>query len=61
MEITSFLNPALTTINSPSKHMGEHTAEYLVKQIKNKSLEIERTELTAELIVRETTEKAPKS
>lgn len=60
MEIVRFLSPAMTTINSPSKRMGEHAAEYILKQIKDKSLDIERIELTAELIIRETTGKAPK-
>ena len=60
MEIIPFLSPALTTVNSPSKRMGSHAAQYILKQIKNKSLDIERIELTAELIARETTGKAPK-
>ncbi|MEH6458248.1 MAG: LacI family DNA-binding transcriptional regulator [Cocleimonas sp.] len=59
MEIIPFLSPALTTVNAPSKRMGSHAAAYILKQIQNKSLDIERTELTAELIVRETTGVAP--
>lgn len=59
MEIVRFLSPAMTTINSPSRRMGTHAAEYILEQIQNKSLDIERVELTAELIVRETTGKAP--
>ena len=60
MEIIPYLSPALTTVNSPSKRMGSHAAEYIVQQIQNKTLEIIRTELTAELIIRETTGTAPK-
>lgn len=60
MEIVPFLSPALTTINSPSKRMGSHAADYILNQIQNKTLDIERTELTAELIIRETTGIAPK-
>lgn len=60
MEITRFLSPSMTTINSPSKRMGAHAAEYILKQIQNKSLAIERIELTAELIIRETTGKVPR-
>lgn len=60
MEIIPFLSPALTTVNSPSRRMGTQAADYIIKQIQNKSLDIERTELTAELIVRETTGPAPK-
>jgi len=59
MKIIPFLSPALTTVNSPSKRMGAHAAEYILKQIQNKTLDIERIELTAELIIRETTGKAP--
>lgn len=60
MEIIPFLSPALTTVNSPSKRMGSHAAKYILKQIEDKTLDIERIELTAELIVRDTTAKAPK-
>ena len=59
MELTRFLSPALTTINSPSKRMGRYAAEYILEQIMNKTTEVKRIELTAELIVRETTGKAP--
>ncbi len=59
MELTRFLSPALTTINSPSKRMGEHAAEYILEQIQNKSTELKRIELTAELVIRETTGKVP--
>jgi LacI family transcriptional regulator len=60
MEIVPFLSPALTTINSPSRRMGARAAEYILKQIQNKSLDIERIEFTAELIIRETTGIVPK-
>lgn len=60
MEITRFISPALTTINSPSKRMGEFAAEYILEQIQEKTLDLKRIEVTAELIVRETTGKAPK-
>jgi LacI family transcriptional regulator len=49
------LSPQLTTVNAPSRRMGEQAAEYLLKQIENKSAEIEHIELEAELIVREST------
>ena len=60
MELTRFLSPALTTINSPSKRMGEHAAEYILEQIQNKTTAVKRVELEAKLIIRETTGKAPK-
>jgi len=59
MEIIPFLSPALTTVNSPSRRMGAKAAEYILNQIQNKLLNIERTELTAELIIRDTTGPAP--
>lgn len=59
MEIIPFLSPALTTVNSPSRRMGAKAAEYILDQIQNKSLIVERVELTAELIIRETTGPAP--
>jgi len=59
MEIIPFLSPALTTVNAPSRRMGALAAEYILEQIQNKSNELQRTELTAELIVRETSGKAP--
>lgn len=60
MELTRFLSPALTTINSPSKRMGEHAAEYILEQIQNKTTDVKRVELEAKLIIRETTGIAPK-
>lgn len=59
MEIIPFLSPALTTVNSPSKRMGVHAAEYILNQIRDKTLDVKHTELKAELIVRETTGPAP--
>lgn len=47
------LSPQLTTVNAPSRRMGEQAAEYLLKQIENKSAEIEHIELEAQLIIRE--------
>ncbi|MGK0271193.1 MAG: LacI family transcriptional regulator [Cocleimonas sp.] len=60
MEIIPFLSPALTTVNAPSRRMGSHAAEYILKQIENKSLDVERLELNAELIIRDTTGQAQK-
>ncbi|MEB8433518.1 LacI family DNA-binding transcriptional regulator [Cocleimonas sp. KMM 6892] len=60
IEILPFLKPSLTTINSPSRRMGEKAADYILQQIKDKTNIIERIELEAELIVRETTGPAPK-
>jgi LacI family transcriptional regulator len=61
LEILPFLTPSLTTVNSPSRRMGEKAAEYLIKQIQNGTSSIEHIELQADLIVRETTGPAPKS
>lgn len=61
MGIIPFLDPALTTVNAPSRRMGTKAAEYILKQIKNNSTEIERVELNAELIIRDTTGLAPKN
>lgn len=60
IEILPFLKPALTTLNSPSRRMGEKAAEYILNQIKNKTKNIERIELDVELIIRDTTGPAPK-
>lgn len=60
IEILPYLKPSLTTVNSPSGRMGEKAADYLIEQIRNKTLSIERTELEADLVVRETTGKARK-
>ena len=55
MELTTALSPALTTVNSPSKKMGAHAAQYLISEIESPDHEIKRIELSAELIVRDTT------
>lgn len=57
MEIIPFLKPSLTTVNSPSKRMGEQAAEFMLRQLESDELSIERIELDADLIVRETTSK----
>lgn len=36
IEILPFLKPSLTTINSPSRRMGENAADYILRQIENK-------------------------
>lgn len=59
MGIIPFLSPALTTVNSPSRRMGAKAGEYILNQIKNKSNQLERIELNAELIIRDTTSFAP--
>jgi len=59
IEILPFLKPSITTINSPSRRMGEKAADYILQQIKDKTNNVERIELEAELIVRETTGPAP--
>ncbi len=55
LEMIPYLSPALTTVNSPSKRMGEMAAEYILKQLEADDPSIERIELEAELVVRETT------
>ena len=57
LEMIAYLSPALTTINSPSKRMGDHAADYLIKHIQNENSEVERVELQADLIIRDTTTK----
>lgn len=59
MGIIPFLSPALTTVNSPSRRMGTKAAEYILDQIQNKTTDIKRVELNAELIIRDTTGLAP--
>lgn len=49
------LSPQLTTVNAPSRRMGEQAAVYLLKQIENKDAGIQHIELEAQLIVREST------
>ncbi len=64
IEILPFLKPSLTTLNSPSRRMGEKAADYILRQIENKkngkTVNVERIELNAELIIRDTTGPAPK-
>ncbi|MGB0845603.1 MAG: LacI family DNA-binding transcriptional regulator [Thiolinea sp.] len=55
LEIIGVLHPALTTMNSPSRRMGMHAAEYLLRQIKAGTNSVERLQLQTDLIVRETT------
>jgi LacI family transcriptional regulator len=55
MEIIPSLLPKLTTVNSPSRRMGLHAAKYLLRRLRQDTRQIERIELHAELIVRETT------
>jgi len=58
LEIIHALSPALTTVNAPSRRMGYYAADYLLRQFNatdSASHSIERLELDAELIVRETT------
>lgn len=55
LEIISVLSPALTTMHAPSRRMGAHAADYLMRQIKAGTNDVERVELQTELIVRETT------
>ncbi len=60
LELIAYLSPALTTINSPSKRMGDQAADYLIRQIQNEKISIERKELKADLIIRDTTAKVSK-
>lgn len=55
MEMIPFLQPALTTVNSPSRRMGQCAADYMIRQVQQDSIGIERIELSADLIIRETT------
>jgi LacI family transcriptional regulator len=55
LEIIPVLSPALTTMNSPSRRMGAQAADYLLHQIKAGTNSVQRIELQADLIVRETT------
>jgi len=55
LEIISVLSPALTTMHSPSRRMGALAAEYLIQQIQAGTNDVERVEIQADLIVRETT------
>ena len=60
LELIAYLSPALTTINSPSKRMGDQAADYLIRQIQNEKTSMERKELKADLIIRDTTAKVSK-
>ena len=60
IEILPFLKPSLTTMNSPSRRMGEKAADYILRQIMDKTNNVEHIELEAELIIRDTTGPAPK-
>nr|CAA6816673.1 MAG: Transcriptional regulator, LacI family [uncultured Thiotrichaceae bacterium] len=55
LEIISVLSPALTTMHAPSRRMGAQAAEYLIQQIQAGTNDVERVEIQADLIVRETT------
>ncbi len=64
IELLPFLTPSLTTLNSPSRRMGEKAADYILRQIENKKngkpTNIDRIELEAALIIRDTTGPAPR-
>ncbi len=55
LEMLAVLHPALTTMNSPSRRMGMRAADYLLRQIKAGTRQVERLELATELIVGGTT------
>jgi len=55
LELLTVINPALTTMNSPSRRMGTRAADYIIEQINTNTRTIERIELSTDLIVRETT------
>ena len=55
LEITAALSPGLTTINVPSRRMGQMAARYLLDCIADNSRELVRIELPVDLIVRQTT------
>ena len=56
LDMSSQINPTLTTIHVPSAEMGENAAEYLVAQIRQQPLE-PPAEIETKLMVRETTAK----
>ncbi len=56
LDMSSQINPTLTTIHVPSAEMGENAAEYLVAQIRQEVLELP-AEIETKLMVRETTAK----
>ncbi len=56
LDMSSQINPTLTTIHVPSAEMGENAAGYLVAQIGQRPLE-PPAEIEAKLMVRETTAK----
>ena len=56
LDMSSQINPTLTTIHVPSAEMGENAAEYLVAQIRQEPLE-PPAEIETKLMVRETTAK----
>ena len=56
LDMSSQINPTLTTIHVPSAEMGENAAEYLVAQIRQQALE-PPAEIETKLMVRETTAK----
>lgn len=57
LEMIPYLSPALTTVNSPSKRMGEQAADLILRQLESDEIKVERIEFDAELVVRETTGK----
>ena len=56
LDMSSQMNPTLTTIHVPSAEMGENAAEYLVAQIRQQPLE-PPAEIETKLMIRETTAK----
>ena len=56
LDMSSQINPALTTVYVPSAEMGENAAEYLVAKIRQEALE-PPAEMETRLMVRETTAK----
>ena len=56
LDMSSQMNPTLTTIHVPSAEMGENAAEYLVAQIRQQPLE-PPAEIETKLMVRETAAK----
>ncbi len=58
LELASHISPSLTTARVPVEHMGIAAADYLISRISGRTFP-ERTELEVQLVVRETTGRAP--
>ncbi len=57
-EISSHLEPSLTTVRVPAEELGNRIASYLLDRMAGKAA-IHNTELSANLIMRDSTGPAP--